>query len=225
MILFADTLKIVQMLFKNRKDAAQMIIPYLDRYKNKNSVVLAVPRGGVPVAYPIAKAYGWPLDLLMTKKIGHPSHSEFAIGAVNIEDYIIDDRSDVPQSYINDEVQKIRTSLKEKYMHFTEGRKAVDIENKTIIIIDDGVATGNTVLSAIKMLREKNPEKIVVAIPLAPLETAERIRLQVDDLICLYTPEPFIGVGQHYADFTQVNDQEVMELLRNANHFYESEKK
>jgi putative phosphoribosyl transferase len=206
------------MLFRNRKDAAEMLIPYLDRYKNKNSVVLAVPRGGVPVGYPIAKAYHLPLDLLMAKKIGHPTHPEFAIGAVNPHGYVIDDRSDVPQSYINNEVEKIRRSLKDKYKRFMEGRKPVDLENKTIIIVDDGVATGNTILSAIKMLRNSKPEKIVVAIPVAPWETAEKIRSQVDDLICLYTPQPFIGVGQHYMDFDQVSDEQVMELLRNATH-------
>jgi putative phosphoribosyl transferase len=214
------------MLFRNREDAAEMLIPYLHRYRNKSSIVLAVPRGGVPVAYPIAKTYRLPLDLLMVKKIGHPTHPEFAIGAVNLEDQIIDEGTAVSQSYINDEVDRIRKSLKNRHEQFTEGRKPLDLENKTIIIVDDGVATGNTILSAIKMLRKRNPQKIVVAIPVAPWETAEKIRQQVDDLICPYTPDPFIGVGQHYMDFTQVSDEEVMELLRNATHFMaESEKK
>lgn len=145
------------MLFRNRKDAAELLIPYLDRYRNKNSIVLAVPRGGVPIAYPVAKAYHLPLDLLMTKKIGHPSHPEFAIGAVTLEDHIIDNETGVPQSYIDGEITDIRKSLKNRYNHFTEGRKPVDIENKTVIIVDDGIATGNTILSAIKMLRKGKP--------------------------------------------------------------------
>ena len=207
------------MLFRNRKEAAEMLIPYLDRYRNKNSIILAVPRGGIPVAYPIAKAYRWPLDLLMAKKIGHPTHPEFAIGAVTLQDQIIDEGTGVPQSYINNEVDRIRKSLKDRYKQFTEGRKPIDLENKTIIIVDDGVATGNTILSAIKMLRKRNPDKIVVAIPVAPWEAAEKIRSQVDDFICLYTPQPFIGVGTHYTDFTQVSDEMVIELLRNADHF------
>ena len=196
-----------------------MLIPYLEKYRNKNTIVLAVPRGGVPVAYPVAKAYKWPLDLLMAKKIGHPTHPEFAIGAVTPEDHIIDDKTGVPQSFIENEVARIRKSLKDKYNLFEEGRKPVDIANKTVIIIDDGIATGNTILSAIKMLRRRKPEKIVVAVPVAPWDSTEKIRQQVDDYICLYNPQPFSGVGAHYADFSQVSDQEVMELLRNAHRF------
>lgn len=207
------------MLFKNRKEAADILIPYLDRYRNKNSIVLAIPRGGVPIAYAVAKAYSWPMDLLMAKKIGHPTHPEFAIGAVTPEDYSIDDHTDVPQSYVDTEVHRIQKSLKDKYRQFTEGRKPINIENKTAIIIDDGLATGNTILAAIEVLRKQNPAKIVVAIPVAPWESAEKIRQYVDDFVCLYTPQPFFGVGTHYSDFAQVSDEEVMKLLRNAHRF------
>lgn len=208
----------MMMRFKDRHDAAQKLIPYLDKYRGKSGVVLAVPRGGVPVAYPIAKAYNLPLELLMTKKIGHPAHEEFAIGAVSLEGHIVDAQFDVPQSYIDNEVIRIRESLKERYKTFMGDHKPVSIENKVVIIIDDGVATGNTILSSIKMLRQRNPEKIVVAVPVAPRDTAERIKEQVDELICLYMPEPFIGVGLHYMNFTQVSDQEVIQCLKDANH-------
>jgi putative phosphoribosyl transferase len=205
--------------FKNRIDAAQKLIPYLARYRNEQGVVLAVPRGGVPVAYPIAKAYNFPLELLMTKKIGHPAHEEFAIGAVSLEDYIIDEQIEVPSSYIDQEVYRIREALKENYKKFMGNHNPIDLKNKVVIIVDDGIATGNTILSSIRMLRQREPKKIVVAVPVAPPDTIEKIKTQVDDFICLYTPEPFIGVGLHYMDFSQVNDEEVIHLLRDANHF------
>jgi putative phosphoribosyl transferase len=204
--------------FKNRQDAAIQLLPLLSKYKDERSVVLALPRGGVPIAYQIAKKYNLPLELLMTKKIGHPINKEFAIGAVSLEDHIIDERFAIPKSYIDVEVETIRQSLRDRYKKFMGDREPVDLKNKTVIIVDDGIATGYTILSAIKMLRKKEPEKIVVAVPVAPPDTAATIKKYVDDFICLYTPEPFIGVGLHYMDFSQVSDDEVVQLLKEANH-------
>jgi putative phosphoribosyl transferase len=206
-------------IFKDRGDAAQKLIPYLRKYRNEECVLLAIPRGGVPIAYPIAKTFNFPLELLMTKKIAYPGHDEFAIGAVSLEDHIVDENFGVPKPYIDNEVRRIRESLKEKYKVLMGDHNPIELKNKVIIIIDDGVATGNTILSSIKMLRNTKPKKIVVAIPLAPPDTAKKIKEQVDDFICVYTPEPFIGVGLHYLDFTQVEDDEVKRLLRDANHF------
>jgi putative phosphoribosyl transferase len=207
------------MRFKNRNDAAQQLIPYLDKYRNEDGLVLAVPRGGVPIAYPIAKRYNLPLELLMTKKIGHPSQPELAIGAVSLEDHIISQEFGVDQSYIDDEIKRIRQTLIENYQKFMGNHKPIDLKGKTVIIVDDGVATGNTILSSIKMLRRRKPKKIVVAVPVAPYNVVEKIRREVDDMICLYSPEPFIGVGLHYMDFTQVEDDEVIRLLKDINHF------
>jgi putative phosphoribosyl transferase len=206
------------MFFKDRNDAAKKLIPHLQKYRNERGVVMAVPRGGVPIAYPIAKAYNFPLELLMTKKIGYPGQEEFAIGAVSLEDHIVDEQYGIPKEYIESEVSRIRESLKERYKTFMGDHQPVDLENKVVIIVDDGMATGNTILSSIKMLRKHKPQKIVVAVPVAPRETAEKIRQHVDDFICLYHPEPFIGVGLYYMDFTQVSDEEVVQLLKNANH-------
>ncbi|MBI2270397.1 MAG: phosphoribosyltransferase [Bacteroidetes bacterium] len=208
--------------FRDRKDAAQKLIPYLNKYRDQKVVILAIPRGGIPIAHPIAKTYNFPLDLLMTKKIGHPFQPEFAIGAVSPEDYIIDDQFSVDQTYIDSEVKRIRESLKERYKKCMGDHKPVGLENKVVIIIDDGVATGHTILSAIKMLRQKKPKKIVVAVPVAPGETAEKIKREVDDFICLYTPTPFIGVGLHYLDFSPVYDDEAIHLVKDANHFEEN---
>jgi putative phosphoribosyl transferase len=207
------------MLFQDRYDAALKLIPYLEKYKKERGVVLAVPRGGVPIGYYIAKNYNMPLELLLTKKIGHPWSSELAIGAVSLENYIIDERLNIPESYIRNEVMKIQESLHEKHKQFLGDRKPVDLKNKIIIIVDDGIATGNTILAAINLIREKQPKKIVVAVPVAPPETAKRIRSKVDDFICLYEPEEFYGVSQFYVNFPEVNDEQVIGLLKEANRF------
>jgi len=205
--------------FRNRVEAALSLIPHLEKYSAEKGVVLAVPRGGVPVGHPIAKKFKFPLELLMTKKIGHPYQPELAIGAVSLDDHIVDRSYEVDQSYIDTEIRKIRRSLEENYEKFMGDHTPVDLEGKIVIIVDDGVATGNTILSSIKMLRKRKPKKIVVAIPVAPPSAIEKIKKEVDDLICLYSPEHFIGVGIHYIDFTQVDDAEVARLLKDTDHF------
>lgn len=206
------------MLFKNRYDAALKLIPFLEKYKNERGVVFAIPRGGVPIGFYISKHYNLPLELLLTKKIGHPGNEEFAIGAVSLEDYIIDERHNIPESYIENEIKRIRESLKERYKKFMGDRKPVDMEDKIVIIVDDGIATGNTLLAAIRMMRQKHPKKIVVAVPVAPREAAEKIKKHVDDFICLYIADDFYGVVQFYLDFSEVSDEEVIRLLKDANH-------
>jgi putative phosphoribosyl transferase len=206
------------MRFLNRTDAAQKLLPFLNKYRFEQGVVLAVPRGGVPIAHPIAKAFDFPLELLMTKKIGHPSYEEFAIGAVSLKDHIIDEETDVPLSYINDEIKRIRKSLNERYKLLAGDHKPINLENKTVIVVDDGIATGHTILSAIKMLKHEQPKKIVVAVPVSSESAAKKIKKEVDDFICVYIPESLTGVGMHYADFSQVSDEEVIRLIKDANH-------
>lgn len=206
------------MMFKNRYDAALKLIPFLEKYKDERGVVFAIPRGGVPIGYYISEHYNLPLELLLTKKIGHPRNEEFAIGAVSLEDYIIDERHNIPESYIESEIKRIRESLKERYKKFMGDRKPVDMEGKIVIIVDDGIATGNTLLAAIRMMRQKHPKKIVVAVPIAPREAAEKIKKHVDDFICLHIADDFYGVGQFYLDFSQVSDDEVIHLLQESNH-------
>lgn len=205
------------MIFQDRFDAAMKLIPLLAKYKNEEGVVLAVPRGGVPIGYYIAMEYNFPLEILLTKKIGHPGSSELAIGAVSLENEVIDDRHNVSDAYIEEQVQLIRKSLQDRYKKFMGDRKPMDLENKIVIIVDDGIATGNTILAAIKMIRAKRPKKIVVAVPVAPPRTAKVIEKEVDDFVCVSIPEAFFGVGQFYQDFSQVTDREVIQLLREAN--------
>jgi putative phosphoribosyl transferase len=205
------------MLFKDRYDAALKLIPYLEKYRHEPGIVFAVPRGGVPIGYHIAKNYNLPLELLLTKKIGHPWNKELAIGAVSLEDDIIDEHHHIPQSHIEKEIAKIRESLKERYKRFMGDRKPADVKDKIVIVVDDGVATGNTLFSAIRMIRHRHPKKIVVAVPVAPVETADKLKKEVDDFICLYTFENFGGVGLYYSDFSQVTDEEVIQLLKEVN--------
>ena len=185
--------------------------------KNEKGVILAVPRGGVPIGYYLAKYLDFPLDLLMTKKLGHPGNEEFAIGAVSLEGSIVEETTGVPEQYIREETRRISEQLKERYIKFMGNKEPVDIKGKIIIVVDDGVATGRTILSTIKILRNKEPRKIVVAVPVTSEEAADRIREVVDDFICLHTPYPFYGVGRFYADFTQVEDEDVLLLLNELN--------
>jgi putative phosphoribosyl transferase len=205
------------MKFKNREEAALKLLPLLSKYKHTDGLILAVPRGGVPIAYHIAKAYNMPLELLMTKKIGHPLSEEFAIGAVSTEDYIVDEGHNIPEIYIQNKVKEIRQSLKERYQMFMGERKPADMKGKTVIVVDDGIATGNTILASIKMIRKKNPAKIVVVAPVSSSAATQKIKEQVDDFISLYTPDTFFGVGLYYDDFSEVSDEEVMALLNETN--------
>jgi len=207
--------------FQDRLEAAHKLVQSLADYKHEKGVVLAIPRGGVPIGHVIAKAFHFPLDLLMSKKIGHPLQPEYAIGAVSLEDHIVTEKLDVSQDYIDNEIIRIHQSLKERYKLFRGGQPPVDITGKVAIIVDDGIATGSTILSTLPMLRRKKPQKIVIAVPVAPPDTARKLRLQVDDFICLATPSPFVGVGIHYADFGQVSDEEVKELMRDASQMQE----
>ena len=201
------------MIFEDRYDAALHLIPLLEKYKQDDGVVLAVPRGGVPIGFLIAKHFQFPLEVLLTKKIGHPGSPELAIGAVSLEGELIENRYGVDDKYINQQIKKIRTSLQERYTLFMGDRTPQDLKDKTVIIVDDGIATGNTILVAIKLIRTKYPRKIIVAVPVAPAITAGKILNEADDFICVHISNEFFGVGQFYRDFSQVPDGEVIKYV------------
>lgn len=203
-------------MYQDRIDAGFVLAKALQKYTPEDCVVLGVPRGGVPVAWVVASELGFPLDLLLTKKIGHPMNKEYAIGAVSLSDRFIVPHSDVSQEYIDEETERIRKRLREMYQKFTGGHTPLPLTGKTVIIIDDGIATGNTLMSTIGMLRKENPAKIVIAVPVAPESSIERITPLVDELICPMVPELFFGVGGFYKDFQQVSDEEVMQYMIKA---------
>jgi predicted phosphoribosyltransferase len=203
-------------MFKDRIEAARLLADKLESYKNKNAIILAIPRGGVPMGYSIAKQLHLPLEVVLSKKIGHPLHKEFAIGAVTLKSQVLSDAaSDVSTSYIEEETKRIRALLSERYNDYYGERVPLQLKNKILIIVDDGIATGNTMISTIKMLHEENPEKIVVAIPVSSQSALQKLKNTpfIDEVVCLLTPINFRAVGQFYENFDQVDDAKVKTLL------------
>lgn len=204
-------------LFKDRIEAGLLLSEHLMAYKNSNTLILAVPRGGVPVGYVIAKMLELPLGIVLSKKIPHPLNKEFAIGAVSLDSIIIDENSGVSNAYIDSEIIRLRESLREKYELYMGNRVPLPIEGKNIIIVDDGIATGNTLLASVAMLRKKKPAKIIVAVPVAPENVAKEFKKTTDEFVCLNAAKYFRGVGAFYEHFGQVEDEEVIRLLRVPN--------
>ena len=200
-------------MLKDRIEAGLLLSEKLKKYKNSNSVVLAVPRGGVPVGFVIAKNLHLPLDIAISKKIGHPYNKEFAIGAVSMDSMILDEHPNIPKEYIENEIIRLRKLMQNKYAFYMGGRKPVDIEGKNVILVDDGIATGNTILASIEMLRKRNPAKIIVAVPVLPYDTVPVFEKNADEFVYLIASKYFSGVGGFYEDFNQVEDDEVIELL------------
>ena len=203
-------------IFKNRTDAAQQLARRLEKMNLSGAVVLAVPRGGVPVGFEIAKTLQLPLDVFLSKKIGHPDNPEFAIGSVTLESSVLGSRAEyVDPEYLEEQTAAIRRQLRERYRRFRGGRQPLELQGKTVILVDDGVATGNTLFAAIDDIRRKNPAKIIVAIAVAPPEAARKLSQRADELVCLLVADDFYAVGQFYEDFSTVEDEEVTALLRN----------
>ena len=202
------------MLFRNREEAARLLIGPLERFRSERVVVLSIPRGGVPMGCAVARHFGWEHGLLLTKKIGHPTNPEYAIGAVGSSMVYVDEKqTDIPQSYLESEIARIRTSITQREKRFLQGQSQPSIEGKTVIIIDDGIATGLTMRVSVLMLRRQNPKKIIVAVPVAPPSSVKMIRQVADEVVVLQTPSDFSGVGQFYEDFSEVTDEEVMRLM------------
>ena len=200
-------------MFTDRLEAGRLLAEKLKKYQGQPRVILAVPRGGVPVAYAVAKELGLPLDLILTKKIGHPVNREYAIGAVSLTDAFVIPHRGVSQFYIDGEIKTIRERLKEMYRKFMGDKEPEPLSGKTVIVIDDGIATGNTLLGTISMLRKNNPAKIVIAVPVASASAVEKLSEVADDLVILHIPEEFYGVGAFYENFDQVSDEEVIFYL------------
>lgn len=186
-----------------------MLAKKLQKYRHSGGVVLAVLRGGVPVAYAVAIELGLPMDVILAKKIGHPVNKEYAVGAATLTDYFIDPGYHLPEDYIKSELKIIRDRLRDMSRKFRYNKSERDIEGRTILVIDDGIATGHTLLSTVRLLRKGNPEKIVVAVPVAPQHAIDLLSLEADEVVALYSPSYFSSVGQFYRDFSEVTDEEV----------------
>ena len=208
-------------MFKDRIDAGKQLTEKLVQFKNENLVVLAIPRGGLPIGAIVAKTLNAPLDVALTKKIGHPFHKEFAIGAASLEDIILTDAMGVTKGYIEEEVSRIRKKLKERRNQYYQHRSPINLKDKTVIIVDDGIATGNTLLATVELVSKQEPKKIVVAIPVAPSSGIRKLENNpdVDETICLHVPYNFRAVGQFYEKFEQVSDQEAIALLEKNDNY------
>jgi len=204
-------------MFRNRLHAGLELAAKLKKYQHGPGVVLAIPRGGVPVAYVVARQLALPLDISLTKKIGHPLNKEYAIGAASLDSYFITPGNEVPATYVEQEVEKIRARLKEMHKKFMGGKSPEKLEGKTVIVIDDGIATGNTILATIHLLRKSKLGKIVIAAPVASKSALELLAKEADDVIVLLVPDRFNSVGSFYENFTQVTDKEAMYYLENWN--------
>lgn len=207
-------------MFYDRADAGEKLAKALENYKDqKDALILAMPRGGVVVAKKIADNLRLPLDIVITRKISAPGNSEYAIGAVassgepTLNDEVIGTMG-ITADYLDAEIIKQREEIKRRLQLYRGGRTSPDLKNKTVIIVDDGIATGYTILSALDFIKSQNPQKVVVAIPVAPEDSLKEIKNKVNDLICLNIPDRFFAVGQFYDQFDQVSDEEVVELLK-----------
>jgi putative phosphoribosyl transferase len=207
------------MIFTNRAEAGQKLALQLTRYAKRGDVIiLAAPRGGVPVAFELAKRLDAPMDLFMLRKLGVPGREEFAFGAIASGGVRVVDRDTVEGLGITGlDIDRItRAEEKElvrRELAYRGGRPPLNVKGLTVILVDDGIATGASMRAAIRALRQMEPKRIVLAVPVAPASTCSHLRTEVDELVCLEMPKPFFGVGQFYKDFSQVSDEEVKDLL------------
>jgi len=205
--------------FRDRREAGQVLAQKLSAYAGRpDVVVLALPRGGVPVAYEVARALGAPLDVFLVRKLGVPGHEELAMGAVATggvrvlnEDVL--DAVRIPDDVVDAVAERERHELARREQLYRGGRPAPDVRGTTVILVDDGLATGSTMLAAVEALRRQGPARIVVAVPTAPPQTCRELSRVADEMVCAITPEPFGAVGAWYEDFSPTTDDEVCDLL------------
>ena len=210
------------MLFANRREAGRILASLLMKYADRDDVlVLALPRGGVPVGFEVAQALRAPLDVFIVRKLGVPGHDELAMGAIATGGVRVLNDDVVMSLELEPEVIDTVAAREEKELARRErlyrgARPAPDVHGRTVILVDDGLATGSTMRAAVAALRKQGPARIVVAVPVAAPETCEEFKTEVDEAVCAATPRMFNGVGRWYEDFSQTTDEEVHELLAQA---------
>lgn len=209
-------------LFRDRRDAGKQLAKKLTEYAGrKDVIVLALPRGGVPVAYEVALALHVPLDIFIVRKLGWPGHEEMAIGAIAsggvkvLNDDIVR-YLNIPEALIDAVARRELQEMERRERAYRENRPAFQLKDRTVIIVDDGLATGASMRAAVFGVRNQSPAKIVIAVPTSAMETCEALEHEVDRIICATTPEPFYGVSRWYEDFSQTTDEEVRTLLQDA---------
>lgn len=210
------------MVFKNRIDAADQLAAKLSPYRGQHPLVLAIPRGAVPMAKRIAETLQGELDVVLVRKLGAPYNAEFAVGSVDesgwtyVSDYALS--AGATPAYIEQEKSRQMETMRRRRAQYTPIRPPIDPAGRIVIVVDDGLATGATMISALHSLKAKGTAKLICAVPVAPPETIEKVAGYCDEVVCLETPFDFRAVGQFYQDFPQVEDEEVMALLHATDH-------
>jgi predicted phosphoribosyltransferase len=210
------------MLFRDRYDAGRQLAKELMAYADRPDVlVLALPRGGVPVGYEVARALHAPLDVFLVRKLGLPGHEELAMGAiasggVRVLNEELVHVLDIPPDVIDEVAEEERRELERRERAYRDDRPPLNVRGRIVILIDDGLATGSTMRAAVAALRKQGPARIIVAVPVAATSTCRELQQEVDEVVCARTPEPFRAVGIWYDDFSQTSDEEVHALLEEA---------
>jgi len=205
------------MMFRDREDAARQLVEQLSQYRGRNPLVLAIPRGAVPMAKIIADELDGEVDVVLVRKLRAPSNPEFAIGSVDETGwvYLADYAAHVAgsQHYIDAEKEAQLEVMRERRASYTPIRPPIDPAGRIVIVVDDGLATGSTMIAALHALRAKHPQKLICAVPVAPPDTLAKVTPYADEMVCLDAPQQFYAVGQCYQSFPQVSDEEVIALL------------
>ena len=212
--------KLPHMIYENRSDAGKRLTRELAAYKGQRPIILALPRGGVAVAAEVARALDAPLDLVLVRKLGVPMQPELAMGAIvdGAEPYIVRNEDilsllALPEGEFERICERELAEIERRRKLYLRNRPRADVKGRTVIVVDDGIATGATTRAALRAIRKKGPQKLVLAVPVAPTSTVHELSGEADEIVCLQQHEPFYAIGLYYADFHQVGDQEVVGIL------------
>ena len=208
-------------LFEDRVDAGRRLATRLDVYRGSDALILGIPRGGVPLAAEVARWLAADLDVIVARKLGAPGALEVAIGAVTANGGLFLDLAsigslDVSQVYLDRVIAFERAEALRREMVFRGSRPQAPVAGRTVIVVDDGIATGATMRAAVRSVRKAEPGRLIIAVPVGPRSTCEELSVEADEVVCLYQPEPFFAVGLHYEHFEPTEDDEVLRLLREA---------